>query len=394
MARRSRQSPWTRALQRSIAKMTRNSVAAGLRAGARALKQAQTAALGQAKAATAGPGRRVAKGRGRAAALTRPLAAGKPNRSGLVDCVPGVAFAAAGARRYYLYKPPDLAVSERLPLLVMLHGCGQDADAFALSTRMNRIAARERFLVLYPEQDRLANPQQCWNWYQIRSRRAYGEAAIIRAAIDQVCLLYPVDPVRVGIAGLSAGAGMAALVALRYPERFQAVAMHSGVPPGVADSTATAIRAMRGRAPAPVAAQPDAAQPDAAPPDAATTDAATPWPPLLVIHGSEDRVVSASNAAAAARLWASAAGASGETVRRVQRGARYPMTIAEFGPRGRIAATLCEIEGLGHAWSGGDARERFSDARGPDASRLVWNFMSRRFRATPLRRTRAPRKIG
>jgi poly(3-hydroxybutyrate) depolymerase len=68
---------------------------------------------------------------------------------------------------------------ERLPLMVMLHGCGQDAKNFAMSTRMNRIAARERFLVLYPEQDRLANAQGCWNWFDTTSGRAYGEAALI-----------------------------------------------------------------------------------------------------------------------------------------------------------------------------------------------------------------------
>ena len=94
---------------------------------------------------------------------------------------------------------------ERLPLMVMLHGCGQDANSFATSTRMNRIAMRERFLVLYPEQDRLANPQGCWNWFDTSSGRAHGEAALIMQAIDQVCLLHPVDRTRVPIAGLSAG---------------------------------------------------------------------------------------------------------------------------------------------------------------------------------------------
>ena len=58
---------------------------------------------------------------------------------------------------------------------------------------MNRVAARERFLVLYPEQDRMANAQGCWNWFDTASGRAYGEAALIMKAIDQVCLLYPVD---------------------------------------------------------------------------------------------------------------------------------------------------------------------------------------------------------
>jgi poly(hydroxyalkanoate) depolymerase family esterase len=360
-------------MQRAIGAMTRNSLDAGMRASTRALKQASAASLKQTKAAAS----RARKLAGEGAAgnlLAGSLLKDRANQRGLAGCVSGIAFAAAGARRYHLFKPPGMALFERLPLVVMLHGCGQDANAFALSTRMNRIAARERFLVLYPEQDRLANPQLCWNWYETRSRRAYGEAAIIRAAIDQVCLLYPVDPQRIGIAGLSAGAGMAALLATRYPDRFAAVVMHSGVPPGVADSTASAIRAMRGRAPAPAA---DPASPVAG----ATAD----WPPLLVIHGSLDRVVSASNAASAARLWAAAGGVVDETVRRVQRGARYPMTVTDFGLRNRPAATLCEIEGLGHAWSGGPATERFSDPRGPDASRLVWAFMSRRFRAAQPR---------
>ena len=57
------------------------------------------------------------------------------------------------------------------------------------------------------------------------------------AAIDQVCLLYRADRERVGMAGLSAGASMAALLATRYPERFKAVTMHSGVPPGTAHSS-------------------------------------------------------------------------------------------------------------------------------------------------------------
>ena len=278
------------------------------------------------------------------------------------DCVAGLALGATGARRYYLYKPPGLSLRERLPLLVMLHGCNQDADSFARSTRMNRVAVRERFLVLYPEQDRLANAQRCWNWYGTRSRQAYAEAAILLAAVDQVCLLYPVDKDRVAIAGLSAGASMGALLAARHPERFRALVMHSGVPPGAADSAVSAIGAMRGsREPAALAG----------------SDA---LPPLLVIQGNADRVVAAGNGMAAARQWATAAGAATVDTRRVQRGARYPMTVTDFKARGRIAATLCEIDGLGHAWSGGAEGQRFSDAAGPDASRMVWTFLARQFR--------------
>ncbi|MBC8058827.1 MAG: hypothetical protein H7Y61_19840 [Rhizobiales bacterium] len=102
-------------------------------------------------------------------------------------------------------------------------------------------------------------------------------------------------------------------------------------------------------------------------------------PPLLVIHGSADHVVHPGNGVASARLWADAAGAQAAVPRTVQRGARYPMSVTEFRQRGRIVATLCEVAGLGHAWSGGAASQAHSDPRGPDASRLIWAFVTRQF---------------
>lgn len=154
---------------------------------------------------------------------------------------------ARGTRRYRLIKPSGVLRGARLPLVVMLHGCAQDAQALAASTKMNRLAQVEHFMVLYPEQDRLANLQNCWNWYDTRAGRAQREAESIAAAVDHICLTQPVDPRRIGLVGLSAGAGLARLLAVPQPERFKAVVMHSGVGPGLASSSATALSAMRGR---------------------------------------------------------------------------------------------------------------------------------------------------
>jgi poly(3-hydroxybutyrate) depolymerase len=41
--------------------------------------------------------------------------------------------------------------------------------------------------------------------------------------------------------------------------------------------------------------------------------------------------------------------------------------------------THCEVVGLGHAWSGGAARQPYSDPKGPDASRMIWAFLARQF---------------
>lgn len=305
-------------------------------------------------------------------ALKASSARSQPPR-GAGDWLAGVALGAGGMRRYRLYRPPGLAWGERCPLMVMLHGCGQDAAAFARSTRMNRIAAREGFMVLYPEQDRLANAQGCWNWFDTRSGRAAAEAELIMHAIDQVCLLYRIDPLRVAVAGLSAGASMAAFLVTRHPGRFRALVMHSGVPPGSAHSSLSAVGAMGGRR-------------SAGPLKASAPAIAAGWPPLMVIHGGGDRVVALANAQAAVQLWADAAGAQAAPARRVLRGKRYPMDVTEYRCCGRNAvATLVEIPRLAHAWSGGADGQPHSDEQGPDASRMAWAFAARQFRRVPAR---------
>ena len=334
MKKRLRTPFWAKSFMRGVVAMTRMASASGSRVLSRALK---------------------------------PAAARRTSTPGAGAWLPGVAIGKFGALRWRLYRPPGVRVGEKLPLMVMLHGCGQDAASFASSTRMNHIAMRERFLVLYPEQDRLANPQRCWNWFDTDSGRAYAEADLILSAIDQVCLLHPVDRQRVAIAGLSAGASMAALLVTRHPDRFKAGVMHSGIPPGTASSSLTALGAMRGRrATLPLAATPGTK--------------GVNRPALLVIHGAADAAVSPTNAGAAALTWAQAAGARAGAPRQVQRGKRYPMSVTDFKLHGDSVATLALVAGLGHAWSGGAAGQPYSDARGPDASRMAWAFAARQFR--------------
>lgn len=335
MSKRLRRSPLTRSalgksLQRAVTAMTRATLRSGSRMAGALAKQAVDAAAEHLRPPP-GPG----------------------------DWISGQAIGAGGMRRFFLFRPPGVTNSERLPLMVMLHGCGQTAASFARNTRMNRLAVRERFLVLYPEQDRRVNPQGCWDWYGTVTRQAQAEAATLMAAIDQACLLYPVDPAAIAVAGLSAGAGMAALLATLHPERFRAVVMHSGVAPGAAHSAASALAAMGGRR------------------DPELPATSQPLPPLLVIQGDRDLVVAPANGIAAVQSWAAAAGAIAVEPRALQRGKRHPATVTDFRVKRRTIASLCLVEGLGHAWSGGDARQPFSDAQGPDASRMAWAFFAR-----------------
>ncbi len=346
MAKRASKLFLSRSFQRTLSAMTRSA----MRVGTKAMAQALRAKPGKPTPASAAP----------PAGTKRVSAAAAQERA-------GVAISATGVRRYRLFTPTGVRRNEQLPLVVMLHGCGQDAQGFSASSRMNRVAERERFLVLYPEQDRMANAQVCWNWYDTRTGRAQAEADSIVAAISQVCLAQPVDQNRIAVAGLSAGAGMAALLAMRHPERFRAVAMHSGIAPGVANSFASALSAMLGRRVKAVPSAPLAA--------------GIHTPALLIIQGSADPLVAPSNGTEAARSWADSEGAKPGTARTVQRGARYAMKVTDYRAAGRLVTTLCEVIGLGHAWSGGAAGQAYSDPKGPDASRMIWTFIAKQFTA-------------
>ncbi|RYF83576.1 MAG: PHB depolymerase family esterase [Comamonadaceae bacterium] len=297
---------------------------------------------------------------------TRTQVSGPPPGPG--DWLQGLAMGPGGARRFYVYRAPGLRATagQRLPLLVMLHGCGQDARDFAIGTRMNRVAARLGFLVLYAEQDRVANAQGCWNWFATRSGRAQAEARTLLSAVDQACQLYGTDPSRVAVAGLSAGAGMAALLASEWPARFVAVAVHSGVGPGAASSTATALQAMQGRR---------------APHLPAALPAGPFLPPLLVVQGDRDRTVDARNAQALCEAWAQASGARPQVALPSQRGQRLPTLRQDWRLGRRVQVRSITVQGLGHAWSGGAVRGSYTEPKGPDASALVGAFVGAAFKA-------------
>lgn len=276
-------------------------------------------------------------------------------------------------RAYRLYLPAAASRRDRLPLLVMLHGCRQDALVFAEGTRMNEIADRHRFIVLYPEQSRTANSFGCWNWFQPTVLRGAGEAAAIARIVRKVAKSYPVDTTRIYVAGLSAGGAMASVLAYRHGTLFAACAVHSGLMYGAAASPAAALAAMR----------------DGAPDSVRETPRDAAFVPTLVIHGDRDKTVNPVNAGQIieqARLAATGNGTSSPPLvelpaRRIASAGRA-YVLRDYERGGRVVLRGIVVEGLDHAWSGGDDRHPFNDRQGPDASRLIWDFV-RNFRRLP-----------
>ncbi len=190
---------------------------------------------------------------------------------------------------YKLYVPSsyDAASGLRVPMVMMLHGCTQSPDDFATGTRMNALAERHGFLVVYPAQSTGANASRCWNWFQDgHQHRDRGEPSILAGITREVASSHHVDPRRVFVAGMSAGAAMAVVLATTYPDLYAAVGAHSGLPYGAASDMPSALAAMRRGSTPPAAV-------------AATASAdARRAVPTITFHGDRDTTVNVRNSGA------------------------------------------------------------------------------------------------
>jgi poly(hydroxyalkanoate) depolymerase family esterase len=257
-------------------------------------------------------------------------------------------------RDYKLYLPPQ-AGSRPLPLIVMLHGCTQNADDFAAGTAMNALASAHGFLVLYPEQSARANPQRCWNWFKhSHQQRGRGEPALLAGMTREVMAQHGADPARVYVAGLSAGGAMAAILGDTHPDLFAAVGVHSGLAAGVAKDLPSALGAMR-----------------TAPPRSAGAPSGVP---TIVFHGDADSTVHPGNAAAV--IAASVPpGAAVETQQGVAPGGRrFTRVLHQRAGDSAPQAEHWVVHAAPHAWSGGDPAGSYTDPRGPDASAEMLRF--------------------
>jgi poly(hydroxyalkanoate) depolymerase family esterase len=283
-------------------------------------------------------------------------------------------------REFIVYVPAGWSREAKAPLIVLCHGCNQTPEEFAQGTRIAALADRHGWLVLMPRQAQWANPLRCWNWFGPSTMRGGGEAAIVAAMVRAVRRRYRADPQRVVAVGMSAGAALAAVLGMYFPKYVRSVVAHSGLACGAATSAVAAAEVMR-RGP-----QTDV---EAIGTQAAVGACAMLPVPLLAIHGASDNVIAPVNTIALVRQYLRFNGHPAATVEgdppaelpiadseRIERTSDdRDVTTLEWRIDDHIVVRYVAIAGLGHAWSGGDETLQFNDARAPDASMLVSEFL-------------------
>jgi poly(hydroxyalkanoate) depolymerase family esterase len=211
---------------------------------------------------------------------------------------PAPAFAPnPGALTLHTYAPPGLAAGK--PLVVLLHGCGQNPEDFATETGWRALAQAHGFALLMPGQTQDNNAQTCFNWFRTADvSRDHGEAASIAAMTVATIKKYRCNPKRVFATGLSAGGAMTACVLAAYPDLFAAGAVVAGLPAGSASNMVGAMTRMAGRG-SPLASAEWASRARVLAP--LLHDG--PWPRLQIWCGDADQVVAPVNAAHLALQW-------------------------------------------------------------------------------------------
>ncbi|MCJ7558871.1 MAG: prolyl oligopeptidase family serine peptidase [Gammaproteobacteria bacterium] len=135
-----------------------------------------------------------------------------------------------GIERSYLVRvPPDsIQTREVLPLVLVLHGGGGNAEVTERMTGFTEKAAREGFIVVYPEgTSRFTGKLLTWNaghccGYAMEHQ--VDDVGFISALLDKLIQEYRVDSARIYVTGMSNGGMLTHRLGIQLSDRFAAIA--------------------------------------------------------------------------------------------------------------------------------------------------------------------------
>lgn len=258
-----------------------------------------------------------------------------------------------GNLRMFRYIPR--IVQPKPPLVVALHGCTQQAAAYADGAGWVELADRYGFCLLMPEQRRANNPNLCFNWFVPGdTTRGSGEVQSIRQMIARTVADWGIDQARVFITGLSAGGAMTSAMLATYPEVFAGGAIIAGLPYQSASNVPSAFQVMADARIMPAAGWANLVR-SASPHEG-------PWPKVSIWQGAADQTVDPQNSGEIAKQWTQLHG-TGQKPDAVEKNGIYTRRVWNDAA-GEPAVEEYVVAGLGHGTplATGDGQEHFGTA--------------------------------
>ena len=241
-----------------------------------------------------------------------------------------------GALRMLTYVPAGLPAGA--PLVVVLHGCTQNAAAYDHGSGWSTLADRHGFALLFPEQERGNNANLCFNWFQPGDvTRGEGEVLSIRQMVAQMIETHGLNPARVYVTGLSAGGAMTAAMLATYPEVFAGGAIIAGLPYGSAHGMHEAFTAMNQVRHHEAQEWGDLVR--------AASSHRGPWPHVQIWHGDADATVRRGNAEELLKQWSDVHGVGSAPATEWVDGAMHSIWR---GPSGNVVLESYLVPGLAH----------------------------------------------
>ena len=265
-----------------------------------------------------------------------------------------------GSLRMFKYIPDGL--SSDAPLVVVMHGCKQNARTYAEQSGWIHLADKLHVALALPEQSRTNNPDFCFNWFQPGDiTRDQGEALSIKQMVDQMRSDHRIDPKRIYVTGLSAGGAMTSVMLATYPEVFAAGGIVAGLPYRCASNVTDALQCMSNGHPVswlagfcaffpwfcPVTSGDDTFTPAEWGDRVRHASSHTgPFPKVSIWHGSADTTVNPINATEEVEQWTNVHGIGTEpAVRDTLRG--FPHQVFK-GAGGNAIVELISVTGMSH----------------------------------------------
>ncbi|AGC41373.1 PHB depolymerase family esterase [Myxococcus stipitatus DSM 14675] len=239
-----------------------------------------------------------------------------------------------------MYRHVPSGMPAHAPVVVVLHGCTQNATGMELSG-WTAAANVYKFYLVYPQQQGSNSGTQCFNWFEPGdTSRDSGEALSIKQMVDAMKATYSVDASRVYVAGFSAGGYMTSALLAVYPDVFSAGALNAGGPFQCATSMTSALSCMSPGTDKTPSAWGNLVR-------GGYPGYSGPRPRVSIWHGTSDFTVRPLNATEALEQWTDVHGVD-QTPDTVETVSGFPHKVYRDSA-GTARVETWELTGLGHA---------------------------------------------